>query len=419
MIKCYVLSNGTRVFVETVDHTATVSVGYWILWGSRDEKKNERGFSHLLEHMLFKGTLRRSAYDIARDIDRVGGVLNAFTEKELVCYYCTLPYEHLGLAIDVITDMVYHASIDEQELTKEKQIVINEIKSADDLPEEKAHEKYLRDLWNTHPLAAKITGEEEDVLKIERTQLYSFYREKYIPANMIISVSGRLEPEDVISKLEKGIDSSERATAGLQREVPARAFNRNIVRERCNQTHIYMGLMFSPQADIREYYGTLAMSTVFGESMSSRLFQQLRENHGYCYTAYSFRNYYSDVGQWTIYASTVPQLVEKTLIAINGEFERMSTQPPNDGELMDAKSHLKGGLVLVKEDMETRMKRLVRQYLLIGEVFDFDRSLELLESITLEDIEHTVSTLIEHKRFNLLVYGGSNLRTLKRIKLDY
>ena len=183
MIYFHVLSNRTRVFLETVDHTATVSIGFWILWGSRDEKEEERGFSHLLEHMLFKGTSRRLAYNIARDIDRVGGVLNAFTEKELVCCYCTLPSEHLNLAIDVISDMVYNSVIDERELEKEKQVVINEIKSGDDLPEEKAHETYLKDLWGMHSLAGKITGDEKHVHKIDRNHLYSFYREKYIACN--------------------------------------------------------------------------------------------------------------------------------------------------------------------------------------------------------------------------------------------
>jgi predicted Zn-dependent peptidase len=200
LIRTARLDSRSQVILESVRNTDVVSIGFWNICGSRDEARPEAGFSHFLEHMIFKGTLRRSAFQIAREVERVGGYLNAFTEKEVTCFYCTLPAEDVELAVDVLADMYFNSLLDPREIEKEKAVVINEIQTAEDNPEEKAHQLYLEGLWNGHELSRKITGESQEVSAIGREELERFYRERFTPAHTVITASGRLEPEALLEQ---------------------------------------------------------------------------------------------------------------------------------------------------------------------------------------------------------------------------
>ncbi len=419
MIQSQVLPNGARIMLEPVDTTATASIGFWLLHGSRDESDDERGYSHFLEHMLFKGTERRSAYAIAQEIDRVGGFLNAFTEKEITCYYCTLPQEHIALALDVLSDMVFSSTLATSEIEKEKTVVFNEIRAADDSPDEKAHEQYLGQMWHVHPLSKKITGEEDHVHAISRERLLAFYRRRYVPSNLIISVSGRFDRHSLLELIRGTLADKPAGDYVAQRFSPENSTAWEYVRDRFNQVHIYTGVAFHPQRTVEDYYTVLLFSTVFGESMSSRLFQQLRENHGYCYATYSFRTYFSDMALWTVYANTVPNLLNDLLVALNHELKQLLKRPPSPEEIEDAKSHLRGGLVLAKEDMESRMRRLVRQYLLIGSVLEFEESMQHVAAVSSAQAAERIAELIDSKRFNFLAYGSRKLKPVKDFRFDF
>jgi predicted Zn-dependent peptidase len=413
------LANGARLLLEPVDRTDTLCIGYWFLHGSRDERPGEEGYSHFLEHMLFKGTARRSALQIARDVDRVGGIINAFTEKESTCVYVILPKEHLRLAFDVLSDMTVNSLLDEGEMEKEKEVIVNEILSVDDSPEERGHEHYLRRMWGDHPLSRKITGEVPQVRRIDRGSLGAFYSGRLLPSNMVVAVAGSFSPSEARELAEAAFPAGLPPAVPLARRVPARQTDSEAIADRFTQAQIYAGTSYTLDRTVSHYYTSLVFSTAFGESMSSRLFQKLREELALCYTVYCFRSFFSDTGMWTIYANATPQLALKLVQGLDGELARLLAEPLSLHEVADAKSHLVGSMILSKEDMETRMKRLVRQYAMMDRVLEFDESVAELEKVSAGQIEGFARDLLRPESFNLLAFGSRGLRQLRGFRFGF
>jgi predicted Zn-dependent peptidase len=413
LIRTARLDSGAQVILESVRHTDVVSVGFWNVHGSRDEAGREAGFSHFLEHMLFKGTERRNAFQIAREVERVGGYLNAFTEKEIVCCYCTLPAESLELAVDVLADMYFHSTLDPREIEKEKAVVINEIQTAEDNPEEKAHQLYLEGLWNGHELSRKITGEGGQVSAIGRDELDRFYRERFVPEHTVITASGRLAPDALLEQLNRRFPAGGARPAAGERRQPERRRAWELKRDKFEQVQVYTGISYPSARRAPDYYEDLVFNTLFGESMSSRLFQTLREDKGLCYTVYSFRSYFTDVSLWTIYASTTPATLSALLDGLDAELGRLRAEPPSLKEVEDAKNQIRGGLILAKEDMENRMKRLFRMHYLTDRVVEHEESLAMLEGVGQESVLRLVDALIRAEAFNLLAYGSRGVRRLR------
>jgi predicted Zn-dependent peptidase len=407
------LANGATLLLEPVDRTDTICIGFWFLHGSRDEGDAERGYSHFLEHMLFKGTARRSALAIAQEIDRVGGIINAFTEKEVTCVYAIMPREHLRLAFDVLTDMTVGSLLDEGELEKEKAVIINEIRSVDDSPEEKGHDRYLREMWGEHPLSRKITGEVEEVQGIGKESLERFYRSRIVAGNTIIAVAGNCSADEVRDLANSVFPAAPVAAAPLRRSVPPWLRKIAMVPDRFNQVQIYAGTCYPIDHDVDHYYTSLVFSTAFGESMSSRLFQKLREERGLCYTVYSFRSFFSDTGMWTIYANSTPQQAGEFLGALDAELKRLLGTPLSTREVDDAKSHLVGSMILSREDMETRMKRLVRQHMMMDHVLSFEESVAALQRVGTAETEDFARQRLRHESFSLLAYGSKGIRRMR------
>jgi len=409
------LPGGAVLLLEPVDRTDTVCIGFWFMQGSRDEEEGEMGFSHLLEHMLFKGTSRRSALAIAQEIDRVGGMLNAFTEKEAVCLHCTLPKDHLALAFDILADMSFHSILDESELAKEKSVIVNEIRASEDSPEECGHEKFLLRMWGSHPLARKITGEVSDVQEAPRSRLDAFYRRIVVPSGMIMAVAGNFDPgmarELALRSLPQGADAPfpQVPPVRSRRVRPEMHASAEFVPDKFSQVQIYAGTCYPLEQDIPHYYVSMVLSTAFGESMSSRLFQKIREELALCYAIYCFRSFYHELGAWTVYANTTPRMAAKLLSALDRELALLLRSPLSIEEIADAKSHLAGSMVLSREDMETRMKRLVRQFTMIGRALEFEESLSILSSVNAGDVDNLARTLVRSDSFNLLAYGTRGL----------
>jgi predicted Zn-dependent peptidase len=407
------LANGATLLLEPVDRTDTLCIGFWFLHGSRDEGPTERGYSHFLEHMLFKGTAKRSSLDIAREIDRVGGIINAFTEKETTCIYTIIPREHFRLAFDILTDMTVGSLLDPAEMEKEKEVIINEIQSVDDSPEEKGHDRFLREMWGDNPLSRKITGEVDEVRGISREALERFYRERLVASNTVIAVAGNFAVDEARSLAEAVFPAERSARATPVRATPGWRRRNLFVPDRFNQTQIYAGTCYPMGKDVRHYYTSLVFSTAYGESMSSRLFQTLREERGLCYTVYSFRTFFSDLGMWTIYANTTPGQAGKFLAALDAELARLLKEPLTPAEIADAKSHLVGSMILSREDMETRMKRLVRQYTMMDRILEFDESVAALQQVTREAAEDYARLCLSNNAFSLLAYGSRGVRRLR------
>lgn len=418
MIRFYRLESGIRVILEPVEHTEVASLGFWLLHGSRDEEESTRGFSHFLEHMLFKGTQKRTAYQIAQQIEQVGGYLNAFTEKELTCFYCTLPADHCGLAVEVIADMITGSVLPEAEIEKEKQVVINEIVAIEDNPEEKGYELYLGSLWNGHSLSQPITGEVRHIQRIGRRQLMDFLRQRFVPANIVITAAGAVDAERFIDQIQLQFDHGSWGSFKAPRQAPEGSAQWRIIGDKFEQIHLYAGTGFRASGDLSDYYRDLVFSTIVGESMSSRLFQRLREDEGLCYSVYTFRTYFSDTALWTIYANTVPESVPRLLSLLNEELRRLAAEPPSEKEVADAKGQLKGNMVLAKEDMENRMRRLFRQYLLTDKIIEQEAATAVLEAVSRADMAQVIERWIKPNAFNLLAYGSKKLKRLGQTGFD-
>lgn len=413
------LANGATLLLEPVDRTDTLCIGFWFLHGSRDESSGERGYSHFLEHMLFKGTDRRSAFAIAQEIDRVGGIINAFTEKEFTCVYAIIAKEHLRLAFDVLSDMTTGSLIEAAEMEKEKTVVVNEIRSVDDSPEEKGHDRYLQEMCGDQPISRKITGEVEEVQRISQPDLVRFYRQRLVPQNTIFAVAGNFSPDEVRALAEAVFARAGSPSLPQQRTTPAWKRKVSVVPDRFNQVQVYAGTCYALDHELSHYYTSLVFSTAFGESMSCRLFQKLREQLGLCYTVYSFRTFFSDIGMWTIYASATPQQVRALLEALDAELARLLREPLSRQEIDDAKSHLAGGMILSQEDMESRMKRLVRQFVTMGRVLEFDESLTALRAVADEDIAQFARQCLRRDAFSLLAYGTKGLNSMRNFDFTF
>lgn len=406
MIQVNQLDSHTKIIMETVDSTETVSIGFWFLSGSRDEPPGYQGYTHFLEHMLFKGTKKRSAFRIAQEIDRVGGILNAFTEKENTCYYCILPGGQLSIAVDVLSDMIFHSILDPVEIEKEKTVVINEILSVEDSPEEIGQDIFLEKLWKDHPLSLKITGEVEDIQNITKDKLENFYRNYHLNSSLIIAAAGKFQPDvlqdqlkDVLQKRRKPYFVPQRSNVLANRDI-------SFVKDKFQQVQIYAGFQMPGIHDLKTFYELLIVSTIIGESMSSRLFQKIREDMGLCYSIYSFRMYFSDVVLWLVHASAACEFVTPLLDALNSEFKTLKEKHITQDELKDAISHLKGNLIMSAEDMESRMKRLVRLTQLSGRPINLEESFKYINEVKLSDINSFVDRLFVSDNFNLLTYGN-------------
>ena len=419
MIQSIQLASGARIILDTVENTDVASIGFWQLSGSRDEGDSEAGYTHFLEHMLFKGTAKRNAYQIAQAVERVGGYLNAFTEKEVTCFYCTLPGDSIDLAVDVLTDMYFSSLLEQEELQKEKAVIVNEIKTIEDNPEEKGQQIYLENLWNGHPLSRKITGEVEQVEGIDKNRLLAFYRERFTPPTTVITASGKIDADRLIALLSPTFNENRRGRAPLSRDLPAARLQWQAIPDKFEQVHLYTGTSYPSTTEIEEYYSDLVFNTLFGESMSSRLFQRLREDRGLCYSVSSFRTYFTDVSLWTIYANTIPSLLPDLVDAINEELARLHREPPTEREIQDAKSQLMGNMILAREDMENRMKRLFRQVHLTGKAVEYETSLELLGRIGRNDILSIIEKRIHPDNFNLLAYGSRKIKSLHLRSYDF
>lgn len=419
MIEQKKLENGAHILMEAVPHTRTVSIGFWFLHGSRDELPHEHGMSHFIEHMLFKGTKNRSAFSIVQAIDRVGGILNAFTEKEQTCFYCTLASEHLELAIDILSDMVFNSVFPIEEIEREKIVISNEISESEDVAEENAYELFLRNLWGDHSLANRITGEIHCVEQITKETVSDFYNKWFTTSNMIVSAAGDIQAGKITAMLERYLPAEGHATTAKQNVHPSYSHSCNYFSDKFHQVQIITGTSFQLPTAIEEFYHFLVFSTVFGESMSSRLFQHLREQLGLCYSVYAMRAFFSSTALWIIYANTSPKLMNKLLVSLNEEFRRLKEDPPDEEEIADAKTHLSGGLILSLEDMEVRMKRMVRHFLLGGEVHTAEITIEALNSVERKHVRHVIDKIVHADKFNLLAYGTRNLHKRKKIYFDF
>ncbi len=405
------LANGVRVITEAMPHVRSVSVGVWIGSGSRRETPEQNGISHFIEHMLFKGTTRRSAEDIARSVDSIGGNLDAFTAKELVCFNTKVLDQHLSLAFDVLADLVLHPMFRDEDIEREKGVILEEIKMEADSPDYLVHEIFSSNFWKDHSLGKPILGTPQTVKRYDRGTVMGFYQSVYAPANMIVTAAGNLTHERMVALVAEHFESlppGEAAPPDAAPNTHARIALRN--KKALEQVHLCLGVPSYPLPH-QERFACYVLNTLLGGGMSSRLFQNIRERQGLAYAVFSELNPYRDTGCLSIYAGTSLESAPKVVESITNEFRQLKENCVTDEELRRAKDHLKGSLMLSLESTASRMSNLARQEMYFGRFFTLDALVESIEAVTSSDVQRIAQTFFDPRQIALTVLG--NLENLK------
>lgn len=411
------LSNGIRVITEQMPHVRSVSMGIWIGTGSRRENAEENGISHFIEHMVFKGTKNRSAEEIARSVDSIGGGLDAFTAKEMVSYNTKVLDEHLPLAFDVLADLVRNPLFREDDIEKEKGVILEELKMEVDNPEYLLHEIFSSNFWKDHPIGKPILGTKDTVQKFHREMLHEYYTRIYSPANILITAAGNLRHDHIV-ELTRSHFEGLRITEAVPEDrspVPhARLVFRN--KSSLEQTHLYLGVP-SYALPHEDRFVCYVLNTLLGGGMSSRLFQNIREKQGLAYAVYSELNMYRDAGCLAIYAGTSLESARKVVDSIMHEFRDLKENLVSAEELRRAKDHLKGSFMLGLESTSSRMGNLARQELYFKRFFSLDDMVESIEKVTAEEVQRLAREFFEAKNITLAVLGNLGDFKIKREEL--
>ena len=384
--------SGLRVVTERMPGVRSVSLGFWVLAGSRDEAHRISGSSHFLEHLLFKGTKKRTAEEIAQNFDAVGGDINAFTAKEYTCYYARVLDRDLEMALDHLADMVQHSVIRAADLDAERQVILEEINMHEDSPEDVVHDLFTQTLWPEHPLGRPILGTVETIHAATRASVARFYRSHYVPGNLVVAAAGNLRHEDLVAMLRRRMQTGRELKPGgasgwnlrAAKHSPDPSGRSLVKRRKTEQANICLGTNGLTRSD-PERFAFLVVNTALGGGMSSRLFQEIREKRGLAYSVYSYHAQYTEAGLFTCYAGCTPGRAQEVIGLLRRELANMRDGGLTLEEFERAKGHVKGSMVLSLEDPGGRMSRLGKSEISHGEILSVDQSLKRIQSVTLQD----------------------------------
>uniref|UniRef100_A0A7C2EJC3 Insulinase family protein n=1 Tax=Ammonifex degensii TaxID=42838 RepID=A0A7C2EJC3_9THEO len=404
LVRIEELPNGVTVLTEEIPYVRSVAVGIWVDVGSRDERPEQNGISHFIEHALFKGTTTRSAQKIAEELDAVGGQLNAFTTKEYTCFYAKVLDEHFGLAVDVLTDMLFNSRFNAEDLEREKNVIIEEIRMYEDTPDELVHDVFTSTLWQGHSLGRPVIGTEEVVRSLTREDLLGYYQQNYLQGRMVVAVAGNIRFEEVVAvmgsafgKVARGNKARELVRPLPRAEVCCRTRD-------TEQVHLCIGTPGVALSDDTVYVFQV-LNTILGGGMSSRLFQRIREDRGLVYSVYSYHSSYYDTGLFGIYAGLAAPNVGQTLEVIATEIAGIRERGVTEEELTRAKNQLKGNFLLSLESVTTRMSRMGKSQLYLGRVQSPEEIVGRIESITLEDVSALAKRVFRPENFAFASVG--------------
>ncbi len=380
------MPNGLNVVTEHIDGIKSISAGIWVKTGSRNESDEQAGITHFLEHMLFKGTKKRSAFDIAQSMESVGGYLNAFTSTEYTCYYARCLDSKLDTAIEVLSDMVRNSQFPKDEMHKEKKVVLEEMKMYKDSPNDVIFEEFSNQVFQKHPIGRPVLGFEETVVSFTRRNLFDYMEERYQPDNLLVAVAGNVDHDEVVELAGELLNHDMNGTTeDKEQELQPYEVTQKVVNKPIEQTHMILGRR-ALNYDHPDKYKLLIANTVLGGGMSSRLHQNIREKHGYCYSIGPFNQSYTDSGLFGVYIGTDREYVDHVRDLINKEFERMQNEKIEEKELQEAKAHLKGKLLLSQENTSNRMNRLAKSEIYYNRFITLDELVDNIDAITSEDL---------------------------------
>ena len=402
------LANGVRVITEAMPHVRSVSVGVWLDSGSRHETPEQNGISHFVEHMLFKGTTHRSAEEIARSVDSIGGNLDAFTAKEMVCFNTKVLDEHLSQAFDVLADLVLDPRFAEEDIEKEKGVILEEIKMEADSPDYLVHEIFSANFWKDHSLGKPILGTRETVRRFDAAMVRAYYGAVYTPSNLLVTAAGNLTHERMVALVRQYFSDLPPGPPPTLGEAPGTHARIALRSKRAlEQVHLCLGVPSYPLAHPQRF-ACYVLNTLLGGGMSSRLFQNIRERQGLAYAVFSELNPYRDTGCLSIYAGTSIQSARKVVECIVHEFRQLKQTSIVPEELRRAKDHLKGSLMLSLESTSSRMSNLARQEMYFQRFFTLDELLESIEAVDAEAVQRIARTFFDPRQIALTILGNLN-----------
>ncbi|OFW15568.1 MAG: peptidase M16 [Acidobacteria bacterium RIFCSPLOWO2_12_FULL_66_10] len=411
-----VLDNGLRILTERMTQVRSISIGVWLTRGSRHESAERGGIAHFVEHMLFKGTASRTAEDIAQAIDSIGGQLDAFTAKEYASYYIKVLDEHLPLAMDILADIVRNPAFSPEDVEREKKVVVEEIKMVEDTPDDLVHELFTQGFWENHPLGRPILGTKDTVESFGADGLRGYFSNVYTAKNLIVSAVGNLEHDRVRDLVAKKFGSLTQPGDPAQDEAPSVTPKILIRNKELEQSHLCVGVSSYPQSH-DDRYASYVLNTLLGGSMSSRLFQNVREKRGLAYAVFSGLSAYRDAGSFTIYAGCSNDAVGEVLDLVVEELRGVKNSTVPDAELRRSKDHLKGSLMLSLENTASRMSHLARQEIYFDRQCGLDETLSGIEQVTADDVRRVAADLFRNDSLSATVLGSVNGLTIPRERL--
>ena len=411
------LANGLTIITEQMQHIRSASIGVWLQTGSRDEEAEWNGISHFIEHMVFKGTKHRTAEEIARQVDSIGGNMDAFTAKECICFNVKVLDEHVPTALDILSDLVLNPVFDTADIARERGVIMEEIKMDEDNPDYLVHEIFTQNFWKDHPLGKPILGTKETVKRFERAPILDAYTHRFSPDNIIVSAAGNLDHDQFVELVLGHFEHMKPKKNGFHSSAP-KIVSRIILRNKkaLEQVQLCIGVPAHPIAHEKRH-ASYVLNTLLGGGMSSRLFQNIRERQGLAYSIYSDLNPYRDTGCLAVYAGTSLASASKVVQSVVSEFHKLKTVPVPEEEVRRAKAQLKGSLMLSLESSTSRMSNLARQEMYFERFYDLDELIQRIEAVTADDLIHLAHEFFKTESVAVTALGNLNGLKLTRDQL--
>ena len=414
-----VLKNGVRIISERLEHLRSVSLGIWVNAGSRDEVLSETGVSHFIEHMSFKCTRNRTGLQIAKELDAIGGLSNAFTGKENTCFHGRVLGKHLPLLADILSDILLNPTFDSIDMERERDVIFQEINMTEDSPDDNLHLLFNRLFWPDHPIGRSILGTEETVTAIDKETILKYIEKFYAPERILVVAAGNVDHEEMVSYLGPLFEM--RTSMGQLshgRSVPTSNAGVSLNYKALEQVHLCLGGEAPSQVDERRFACAI-FNTIFGASMSSRLFQEVREKRGLAYAIYSFSSSYEDAGHLGVYAATELRHLNPLLRTIKSEIRQLCKGELNESDLAAAKEHLTGSIYLSSESADSRMMRMAKNEFVFGRYVDYDELVSKLERVTVDEIVEVANDIFRRGKISFAALGPLREKDLERDSLEY
>jgi predicted Zn-dependent peptidase len=412
-----VLDNGMRVVTEQISHLHSVSMGIWLNVGSRDEEENESGLTHFIEHMLFKGTQQRSALEIAKQLDAVGGMSNAFTSKENTCFHAKVLDTHLPLVVEILSDIFLQSVFDQVEVEREREVILQEINMVEDTPDEYVHILFNKNFWDGNSLGRPIFGNVQTVKSFTREMILEYLNRGYHPDRIVLTAAGNVNHQEFLELVGPAFSNIERHGHNFDRTPPRANSRVDLYPRDIEQIHLCLGTRGTSLHE-KERYCCSILNVILGGSMSSRLFQEVRERRGLAYSIYSFLSSQTDTGMMGIYGAVRPDNIKETLELIRLELSRFKREPISDTELRAAKEHIKGGIYLAAENTDNRMSRLAKNEMIFNRFVTYEEIEADLERVTVEDIQALAQQIFQPEVMSLVLLGQVNGLDVDHTYLD-